>query len=178
VPQVPAQEFEGLPLRVHAFLAGVPLHDVWSIDLPRWRAGVTLDEFLRAASNRLFTLSQPSPLVRMLREPAATAWETFATHLTDADQLRSLAFAGTLGCCSDDFESLNAISRALKRARIADTHTGVLYSAGAGRRGSVTAPSPRAPQPCSSLAYCDFCCSTLTAKRGHFYLVNYGDISN
>src|SRR5215470_17696112 len=107
MPQVPAREFEGLPLRVHAFLAGVPLHDVWSIDLPRWRAGVTLDEFLRLAGNRLFT---SSPLVRMLldirlfmgrllgwdREPAATSWETFATRLTDADRSRSLAPAGTL----------------------------------------------------------------------------------
>jgi hypothetical protein len=106
MPQVSAQEFELLPLRVHAFLAGVPLHDVWAVDLPRWRAGVTLDEFLRAASNRLFT---PSPLARMLldirffvgrffgwdREPPATAWETFATRLTDADHSRSLAPAGT-----------------------------------------------------------------------------------
>ena len=106
MPQVPAREFERLPLRVHGFLAGVPLHDVWSIDLPRWRAGVTLDEFLRAASNRLFT---PSPVVRMLldirlfvgrlfgwdREPATTVWETFATRLTDADRSRSLAPAGT-----------------------------------------------------------------------------------
>jgi len=40
--QISTQEFERLPLRVHTFLAGVPLHDVWSIDLPRWRAGVTL----------------------------------------------------------------------------------------------------------------------------------------
>ena len=106
MPQVPAREFEGLPLRVHAFLAGVPLHDVWSIDLPRWRAGVTLDEFLRAASHRPF---MPSPLVRMLldvrlfagrffgwdREPGASAWETFATRLSDADRSRSLASAGT-----------------------------------------------------------------------------------
>lgn len=106
MPQVPAREFEALPLRVHALLAGVPLHDVWSIDLPRWRAGVTLDEFLRAASDGLFTLSPP---VRMLldirlfvgrlfgwdREPAASAWETFATRLSDADRSRSLASAGT-----------------------------------------------------------------------------------
>ena len=106
MPQVAAREFEGLPLRVHAFLAGVPLHDVWSIDLPRWRAGVTLDEFLRAASHRLFT---PSPLVRMLldvrlfagrffgwdREPAASAWETLAARLSDTDRSRSLASAGT-----------------------------------------------------------------------------------
>jgi len=106
MPQISAREFERLPLRVHTFLAGVPLHDVWAVDLPRWRTGVTLDEFLRAASNRLFT---PSPLVRMLldlrlfigrffgwdREPAATAWETFATRLTGVDHSRSLASAGT-----------------------------------------------------------------------------------
>lgn len=106
MPQISAREFERLPLRVHAFLVGVPLHDVWSVDLQSWRAGVTLDEFLRAASNRLFT---PSPLVHMLldlrffvgrffgwdREPAATVWETFATRLTDADRERSLASAGT-----------------------------------------------------------------------------------
>jgi hypothetical protein len=106
MPQVSNQEFERLPLRVHTFLAGVPLHDVWSVDLPRWRGGVTLDDFLRTASNCLFT---PSRLVRMLldirlfvgrlfdwdREPAATAWNTFATRLTDTDHSRSLAAAGT-----------------------------------------------------------------------------------
>jgi len=34
-------------------------------------------------------------LFRWDREPAATAWETFATRLTDADRSRSLASAGT-----------------------------------------------------------------------------------
>jgi hypothetical protein len=106
MPQVSNQEFERLPLRVHTFLAGVPLHDVWSVDLPRWRARVTLDDFLRTVGTCLFT---PSTLVRMLpdirlfvgrlfgwdREPAATAWRTFATRLTDTDQSRSLAAAGT-----------------------------------------------------------------------------------
>jgi hypothetical protein len=106
MPQVSIQEFERLPLRVHTFLAGVPLHDVWSVDLPRWRAGVTLDDFLRTASNCLFT---PSSLVRMLlgirlfvgrlfgwdHEPPATAAKTFATRLTDTDHSRSLAAAGT-----------------------------------------------------------------------------------
>jgi hypothetical protein len=120
MPRVSTQEFEGLPLRVHTFLAGVPLHDVWAIDLPRLRAGVTLDEFLRTAtkgklntcgcskSSSLFT---PSPLVRTLldirffvgrffgwdREPAAT--DTFATRLTDADRFISLVAA----CTSDGF---------------------------------------------------------------------------
>src|SRR5262245_10197 len=35
MPRIARSEFERLPLRVHAFLAGVPLHDVWAIDLPR-----------------------------------------------------------------------------------------------------------------------------------------------
>ena len=106
MPKVSTEEFERLPLRVHTFLAEVPLHDVWSVDLPHWRTGVTLDEFLRTANNCLFT---PSRLVRMLldirffvgrffgwdHEPAATAWKTFATRLTDIDRSRSLAAAGT-----------------------------------------------------------------------------------
>ena len=91
MPQISTQEFERLPLRVHDFLAGVPLHDVWAVDLPRARSGITLDEFLRTASACPLTLP---PLVRALlnirlfvgrllgwdREPAATAWETFATR--------------------------------------------------------------------------------------------------
>jgi Protein of unknown function (DUF2867) len=116
MPQISTQEFERLPLRVHTFLAGVPLHDVWSIDLPRWRAGVTLDEFLRTENNckldacgcsKSSSLFTPSPLVRMLLnirffvgrlfgwdpEPAATP--TFATRLTDTDHSRSLVAAGT-----------------------------------------------------------------------------------
>jgi hypothetical protein len=118
MPQVLTQEFEQLPLRVHTFLAGVPLHDVWSVDLPRWRAGVTLDEFLRTGNNcklntcgcsKSSSLFTPSPLVQMLlsirfflgrffgwdHEPEATTWETFATRLTDTDVSRSLAAAGT-----------------------------------------------------------------------------------
>jgi len=91
---------------------------VWFVDLPRWRAGVTLEYFLRTTSNgksgicgcfeswSLFTLS---PLVRILlnfrffvgrllgwdREPPATKWNTFATRLSDADHSRSLVAAGT-----------------------------------------------------------------------------------
>jgi hypothetical protein len=106
MPQVSIQEFERLPLRVHTFLVGVPLHDVWAVDLPGWRAGVTFDDFLRAEGNCLFT---PSSVVQMLldirlfvgrflgwdREPAATASETFATRLTGTDRSRSVAAAAT-----------------------------------------------------------------------------------
>jgi hypothetical protein len=106
MPQISTQEFECLPLRVHDFLAGVPLHDVWAIDLPRVRSGITLDEFSRIASARLCT---PSPVVRALlnirlfvgrllgwdHEPASSVVETFATRLTTADRSRSLVSAGT-----------------------------------------------------------------------------------
>jgi len=104
--QISAQEFERLPLRVHGFLAGVPLHDVWVVELPRVRPGITLDEFLRRASMRPYTLS---PLARALlnirlfvgrvlgwdREPARAAPESFATRMTDADRSRTLVPTGT-----------------------------------------------------------------------------------
>src|SRR5262252_9033817 len=106
MPQVSASEFERLPLRVHSFLAGVPLHDVWAVDLPHTHAGITLDEFIHAANNCSL---KPAPLVRILldtrffvgrifgwgRETTATTSETFATRLTATDRSRSLAPAGT-----------------------------------------------------------------------------------
>ncbi|HYL75576.1 MAG TPA: DUF2867 domain-containing protein [Bryobacteraceae bacterium] len=106
MPQISTQEFERLPLRVHEFLAGVPLHDVWAVDLPRARSGITLDEFMRTSGACPF---RTPPLVRSLlnfrffvgrlfgwdREPVATSWASFATRLTTADRSRSLAPAGT-----------------------------------------------------------------------------------
>jgi hypothetical protein len=105
MPQVSTQEFERLPLRVHAFLAGVQLHDVWAVDLPRTRPGITLDEFLRtrgASPYRLSPVGRALLSIRLFigrllgwdREPMATAWETFATRLTTADRSKSLAAAG------------------------------------------------------------------------------------
>lgn len=108
MPQISTQEFERLPLRVHDFLGGVPLHDVWAIDLPRPRSGITLYEFLRTA-NACPCTSTPPTLVRALlnirlfagrllgwdREPAATAWKTFTTRLTTADRSKSVVPAGT-----------------------------------------------------------------------------------
>jgi hypothetical protein len=106
MPQISTQEFERLPLRVHGFLASVPLHDVWAVDLPRTRSGITLDDFLRKTSTRPCTLS---PLARLLvtirlfvgrlfgwdREPAVTTWDSFAKRLTAADLSKSLAPPGT-----------------------------------------------------------------------------------
>jgi hypothetical protein len=106
MPQIPAREFERLPLRVHAFLAGVPLHDVWAVDLPRARPDITLDEFLRtgvAPPYRLSLVVRALLSIRLFigrllgwdREPAATTWETFAARLTTTDRSKSLAAAGT-----------------------------------------------------------------------------------
>src|SRR5258708_12399071 len=50
MPQISPTEFYALPLRVHTLLADVPLHDVWAVDLPTHRDGVTLSEFLRRTS--------------------------------------------------------------------------------------------------------------------------------
>jgi hypothetical protein len=106
MPQVSTHEFGRLPLRVHDVLAGVPLHDVWAVDLPRPRSGITLDEFLGAAGARPFT---PSPVVGALlhvrvavgrllgwdREQDPPLGETFVTRLTAADLSKSLVPAGT-----------------------------------------------------------------------------------
>ncbi len=114
--QISTQELERLPLRVHTLMAGVPLHDVWAVDLPRWRGEVTLDDFLRTANNSTLdmcgcsnssALFTPSPPVRLLlnirffigrifgwdNEPATIA--TFTSRLTDADRSRSLTAPGT-----------------------------------------------------------------------------------
>ena len=106
MPRISTHELEQLPLRVHEFLAGVPLHDAWAVDLPRTRPGITLDELVRRAGALPLT---PSPVVRALlsirfaiggllgwdREPDAPVRTTFATRLTAADRSRSLAPAGT-----------------------------------------------------------------------------------
>jgi uncharacterized protein DUF2867 len=105
MPQMSAEEFERVPLRVHEFLAGVPLHDVWAVDLPRLCPGISLDEFLRAAGALPF---KPSPVVRALlgirfaigrllgwdRERDAIVGQSFAVRLTPDDLSKSLAPAG------------------------------------------------------------------------------------
>jgi hypothetical protein len=92
--QIAREEFERLPLRVHAFLTGVPLHDVWVVDLPRTRGGITLAEFLRRTGD---LVRRPPPKVRALLSlrffvggvfgwdrtmPDSTS-ESFAQRLTD-----------------------------------------------------------------------------------------------
>jgi hypothetical protein len=105
MPRISTEEFRGVPLRVHEFLADVPLHDVWAVDLPHPRSGITLNDFLRLGNALTCNLS---PLARALldirlfvgrllgwdREPA-TDCEAFAMRLTTADRAKSLVRPGT-----------------------------------------------------------------------------------
>jgi hypothetical protein len=107
MPQISPTEFYALPLRVHAFLAGVPLHDVWAVDLPARREGVTLSEFLRRApqsrSNRLPPAAHAllrfrlflGRIFRLEAEPKDAPAASFASRLTPEDRSRSSVAPGT-----------------------------------------------------------------------------------
>ncbi len=97
-----------LPLRVHAFLMDVPLHDVWAVDLPRLPESITLDEFYRRTNMhrccgelpvsagvlmrlRLFV----GRLFRLEAKPKQAIPASFAARLTPQDRARSSVEAGT-----------------------------------------------------------------------------------
>src|SRR5262245_42327547 len=108
MPQISEREFERLPLRVHRFLAGVPLHDVWAVELPSPRAGITLDEFLRAANERLFT---PTPVVRGLGPTTSYRTPLRVGQPTTVDAGRADVCRPAHGCRS------GAIARASGRSQ-------------------------------------------------------------
>ena len=107
MPQTSPTEFYALPLRVHTLLADVPLHDVWAIDLPTHRAGVTLAEFLGRANHRgCSRLSVVARLLIRLRlflgrifrleaEPKDALAASFGSRLTTEDRARSFVVSGT-----------------------------------------------------------------------------------
>ncbi|MGH9746916.1 MAG: DUF2867 domain-containing protein [Candidatus Acidiferrales bacterium] len=108
MPKISPPEFLAQPFRVHSFLAGVALRDVWAVDLPAFRKRITLQEFLertkRKGSGGQFTL--PTRLLIRLRlligrilgwdsEKSETPKELFAERLTPEDRARSAVPAGT-----------------------------------------------------------------------------------
>jgi hypothetical protein len=107
MPQISPTEFYALPLRVHTFLADVPLHDVWAVDLPTHRDGVTLSEFLRPASqgriNRLPPVARAlirlrlflGRIFRLEAEPKDALAASFGSRLTPEDRVRSFVVSGT-----------------------------------------------------------------------------------
>jgi len=107
MPQISPAEFYALPLRVHTFLADVPLHDVWAVDLPTHRDGVSLSEFLRRASqggiNRLPPVARAlirlrlflGRIFRLEVEPKDALAASFGSRLTPEDRARSFVVSGT-----------------------------------------------------------------------------------
>jgi len=114
MPQISPTEFYALPLHVHTFLADVPLHDVWAVDLPTHRDGVTLCEFLRRASQDGFDTADAEinrfpPVARALirlrlflgrifrleAEPKDALAASFGSRLTTEDRARSFVVSGT-----------------------------------------------------------------------------------
>jgi hypothetical protein len=108
VPQISPTDFYALPLRVHTFLADVPLHDVWTVDLPRRRDHVTLVQFNRRAGQDQSVKRLPAPVRALFRMrcllgrifrldagPRDASAISFASRLTAEDRARSSAEAGT-----------------------------------------------------------------------------------
>jgi len=107
MPQISPAEFYATPLRVHTFLADVPLHDVWAVDLPTYRDGVTLSEFLRRASqgriNKLPPVARAlfrfrlflGRIFRLEVEPKDALAASFGGRLTPEDRARSFVVSGT-----------------------------------------------------------------------------------
>ena len=114
MPQISPTEFYALPLRVHTFLADVPLHDVWAVDLPRYRDGVTLCEFFRRAGqdgcdtadteiNRFPPVARAlfrlrfflGRIFRLEAEPKDALAASFGSRLTAEDRARSFVVSGT-----------------------------------------------------------------------------------
>src|SRR6266436_4734848 len=107
MPMISPTEFYAVPLRVHTFLADVPLHDVWAVDLPAFRGGVTLAEFLRR-NNRGEIVRLPTAaralfrfrfflgrIFRLEAEPPHAVAASFANRVTSEDRACSLVPAGT-----------------------------------------------------------------------------------
>ena len=114
MPQISPAEFYALPLRVHTFLADIPLHDIWAVDLPAYGDGVTLSEFLRRAdqgragaadaeTRRLPPMARAlfrfrlflGRIFRLESEPKDALAASFGNRLTEEDRARSSVASGT-----------------------------------------------------------------------------------
>jgi hypothetical protein len=110
MPRVSEREFSALQLRAHTILAGIPMHDVWAVDLPPSRERVTLDEFrpfhgprqsdgprsgvARVLLRLRFFLGR---IFRLEAEPRDAEKSSFSARLTPEDRARSSVAPGTPG---------------------------------------------------------------------------------
>ena len=102
-------EYRRLPLRAHELLRGVPLHDVWRVDLPHHGAEHTINDIRTLLS--LDSLTPINPAVRALfalrgwmgrvfgwdsdERPSLEDPELFLHRLTEDDRAQSLVEPGT-----------------------------------------------------------------------------------
>src|SRR5262245_56111937 len=105
--QITSEEFKQKPLRVHTFLADVPLHDLWVIHLPGGGAGRTLADFQRLLA--FGDLERANPIVAGLFKLRWTlgrlfGWDdekhglpsaSYIHRLTADDRQRSLVEPGS-----------------------------------------------------------------------------------
>jgi Protein of unknown function (DUF2867) len=105
VHRVSKRDFKQLPLRVHETLAGVPLHDVWAIDLAHWSCRITLDQFLKKAPLRSIAVGPAASFLLQLRVTVGKVlgWDqrsdrvsapTFSSRMTADDISSSLMTPG------------------------------------------------------------------------------------
>ena len=114
MPQISPAEFYALPLRVHTFLADIPLHDVWAVDLPAHSDAVTLCDFLcRARENKSYRAGAEinrfplfarallglrfflGQVLGLETEPKDAPAVSFGNRLTVEDRARSIVEPGT-----------------------------------------------------------------------------------
>src|SRR5712692_721255 len=105
--RVTRDEWNSLELRVHALLAGVPLHDAWTVDLPGGRRGLTLADLRTVLAERVTGSNSAVRSLFSLRRAIGRAfgWERVREHtdppsifhdrLTESDRKASLVPTGT-----------------------------------------------------------------------------------
>jgi hypothetical protein len=147
--RITSAEFLGQRFRVHTLLADVPLHDVWAVDLPRFREGITLREF-RTGTSKTHTskgVSCPTRFLLRLRflagrilglesEPGGSRPVYFADRLTAEDRAASLLPAGApdgffrmVYCFENEMllEVLNRTVHAAAMSALQQTDTGYRF---------------------------------------------------
>jgi len=101
------EEYERLELRAHSLLAGVPLHDVWAVDLVGRGPGRTIADVRTLLS--VEALTETNRAVRLLfglrrwlgrhfgwdGDSPPTAGGSFLERLTEADRANTLVAPGT-----------------------------------------------------------------------------------
>ena len=159
--QIDPGEYCALELRAHALLAGVPLHDVWAVDLPG-RGGEQPMLELRALLSGV-TLTRIDPAVRLLfalrrvigrlspadRVPPRAAESSFAGRLSEVDRAATLVAPGSregifrLLYVFPEEAAPRSTTRRCMRSRSTRCASGRAATASTGRStSSRSAPSP------------------------------------